>query len=58
MDRTLALLQNADPSDATPDSPELNQLEGINFSATVNSVTLLVTAAFNLSYSVFLYLHM
>ncbi|XP_038133663.1 signal transducing adapter molecule 2 [Cyprinodon tularosa] len=28
MDRTLALLQNADPADATPDSTELIQLEG------------------------------
>ncbi|KAM6934252.1 signal transducing adapter molecule 2 [Xenentodon cancila] len=27
MDRTLALLQNADPADPTPDSPELIQLE-------------------------------
>uniref|UniRef100_A0A3Q2EGG6 Signal transducing adaptor molecule (SH3 domain and ITAM motif) 2 n=1 Tax=Cyprinodon variegatus TaxID=28743 RepID=A0A3Q2EGG6_CYPVA len=30
MDRTLALLQNADPADATPDSTELIQLEGID----------------------------
>lgn len=30
MDRTLALLQNADPADPTPDSAELTQLEGIN----------------------------
>lgn len=28
MDRTLALLQNADPADPSPDSPELIQLEG------------------------------
>uniref|UniRef100_A0A665WEX7 Signal transducing adaptor molecule (SH3 domain and ITAM motif) 2 n=1 Tax=Echeneis naucrates TaxID=173247 RepID=A0A665WEX7_ECHNA len=28
MDRTLALLQNADPADSAPDSPELIQLEG------------------------------
>uniref|UniRef100_A0A3Q3XN62 Uncharacterized protein n=1 Tax=Mola mola TaxID=94237 RepID=A0A3Q3XN62_MOLML len=28
MDRTLALLQNADPADPTPESPELIQLEG------------------------------
>uniref|UniRef100_A0A668AF40 Signal transducing adaptor molecule (SH3 domain and ITAM motif) 2 n=1 Tax=Myripristis murdjan TaxID=586833 RepID=A0A668AF40_9TELE len=28
MDKTLALLQNADPADAAPDSPELVQLEG------------------------------
>ncbi|XP_029968609.1 signal transducing adapter molecule 2 isoform X2 [Salarias fasciatus] len=28
MDRTLALLQNADPADPAPDSPELVQLEG------------------------------
>ncbi|XP_034550016.1 signal transducing adapter molecule 2 [Notolabrus celidotus] len=28
MDRTLALLQNADPADPAPDSPELIQLEG------------------------------
>lgn len=28
MDRTLALLQNADPADPAPDSPELLQLEG------------------------------
>ncbi|XP_028991965.1 signal transducing adapter molecule 2 [Betta splendens] len=28
MDRTLALLQNADPADPTPDSPDLIQLEG------------------------------
>ncbi|KAM9346944.1 signal transducing adapter molecule 2 [Symphorus nematophorus] len=28
MDRTLALLQNADPADQAPDSPELIQLEG------------------------------
>lgn len=34
MDRTLALLQNADPADGTPDSSELIQLEG----STRNSV--------------------
>lgn len=28
MDRTLALLQNADPADPAPDSAELIQLEG------------------------------
>ncbi|XP_071394936.1 signal transducing adapter molecule 2 isoform X1 [Centroberyx affinis] len=28
MDKTLALLQNTDPADAAPDSPELVQLEG------------------------------
>ncbi|XP_068185938.1 signal transducing adapter molecule 2 isoform X2 [Antennarius striatus] len=28
MDRTLTLLQNADPADSSPDSPELVQLEG------------------------------
>lgn len=30
MDRTLALLQNADPADPAPDAPELIQLEGKN----------------------------
>lgn len=28
MDRTLALLQNADPATLDPDAPELIQLEG------------------------------
>lgn len=39
MDRTLALLQNADPADAAPDSPELNQLEGKNLNTGVNLVS-------------------
>lgn len=42
MDRTLALLQNADPADSAPDSPELVQLEGIKFNAGVNLITLAV----------------
>lgn len=40
MDRTLALLQNADPADATPDSTELIQLEGIDLDAAVYLDTL------------------
>lgn len=40
MDRTLALLQNADPADPAPDSSELIQLEGINLNAGVNLVSL------------------
>lgn len=52
MDRTLALLQNADPADPAPDSLELLQLEGINLNAGVNSTALQVTAAVGLSYSV------
>lgn len=39
MDRTLALLQNADPADPAPDSQELIQLEGINLNAGVNLVS-------------------
>lgn len=38
MDRTLALLQNADPADVIPDSSELIHLEGTNRN-TVNPVT-------------------
>lgn len=57
MDRTLALLQNADPADPAPESPELIQLEGINFNATVNPVSLSVTAALSLSYSIVFYFH-
>lgn len=34
MDRTLALLQNADPADVIPDSSELIQLEGTNRNTT------------------------
>lgn len=48
MDRTLALLQNADPADPAPDSPELIQLEGININAGVNVVALPVTTAVSL----------
>lgn len=48
MDKTLALLQNADPADPAPDSPELIQLEGINLNASINLVALLVTAAVGL----------
>lgn len=44
MDRTLALLQNADPAVPTPDSPELIQLEGIRVNAVVNPVAQPVTA--------------
>ncbi|PWA28450.1 hypothetical protein CCH79_00015924 [Gambusia affinis] len=33
MDRALALLQNVDPADATPDSAELIQLEGMHLNA-------------------------
>lgn len=33
MDRTLALLQNADPADVIPDSSELIQLEGTDRNA-------------------------
>lgn len=51
MDRTLALLQNADPADPTPDSPALIQLEGMNINAVVNLVASLVTAAANLMYT-------
>lgn len=39
MDRTLALLQNADPADPVPDSVELLQLEGTNLSAAVSPVS-------------------
>lgn len=39
MDRTLALLQNADPADPAPDSQELIQLEGIKLNAGVNLVS-------------------
>lgn len=39
MDRTLALLQNADPADRIPDSLELLQLEGTNLSAAVDPVS-------------------
>lgn len=35
MDRTLALLQNADPADLVPDSSELLQLEGTSLVAAV-----------------------
>lgn len=48
MDRTLALLQNADPADPAPDSLELIQLEGINLKAGVNLVALLC----NVSYTI------
>lgn len=34
MDRTLVLLQNADPADVIPDSSELIQLEGTNCNTT------------------------
>lgn len=40
MDRTLALLQNADPADPTPDSAELTQLEGINLNCPTVSISL------------------
>lgn len=52
MDRTLAMLQNADPADPSPDSPELIQLEGININAGVNLVALPMTTAVGLSYTV------
>lgn len=39
MDRTLALLQNADPADPGPDSAELLQLEGTNLNAAVSPVS-------------------
>lgn len=52
MDRTLALLQNADPADQAPDSPELIQLEGINLNAVVNLVALQVTTAVSPSYTI------
>lgn len=39
MDRTLALLQNADPADPVPDSAELLQLEGTNLNAAVSPVS-------------------
>lgn len=48
MDRTLALLQNADPADPAPDSPELIQLEGININAGVNLVAQPVRTAVSL----------
>lgn len=51
MDRTLALLQNADPADPTPDSAALIQLEGMNINAVVNLVALPVTAAASLIYT-------
>lgn len=38
MDRSLALLQNADPADLIPDSSELLQLEGTNLNTAVNPV--------------------
>lgn len=40
MDRTLVLLQNADPADPTPDSAELTQLEGMNLNCHTVSVSL------------------
>lgn len=40
MDRTLALLQNADPADLIPDSSELLQLEGTSLNTAVNPVSL------------------
>ena len=52
MDRTLALLQNADPADQAPDSSELIQLEGIKLNAGVNRVALPLTTAVSLSYTV------
>lgn len=51
MDRTLALLQNADPADPAPDSAELLQLEGINLNAGGNPVTPSVTTAASLLFS-------
>lgn len=45
MDSTLALLQNADPADPAPDSPEMVQLEGKNFNADLNQLALSVTTA-------------
>lgn len=39
MDRTLALLQNADPADPIPDSSELLQLEGTDPKAAIDPVT-------------------
>lgn len=54
MDRTLALLQNADPADPAPDSPELNQLEGKNLNTGVNLVSLPVAAAVGLNHAVVL----
>lgn len=49
MDRTLALLQNTDPADSTPDSLELIHLEGKNFNATLNLVKLSLSAAVSVS---------
>lgn len=44
MDRTQALLQNADPADPAPDSQELIQLEGMSHRAGVNVAALPVSA--------------
>lgn len=52
MDRTLVLLQNADPADSSPDSPELIQLEGIMLNI-VNVDLLPETTAVSLSCAVF-----
>lgn len=46
MDRTLALLQNVDPADATPDSAELIQLEGMHLNAAVDPNRLLLSKLF------------
>lgn len=48
MDRTLALLQNADPADPAPDSAELFQLEGINQTTVDNRLIPSVVAAVSL----------
>ena len=52
MDRTLALLQNADPADPAPDSLELLQLKGTNLNASLNLVALPVTTAVGLRYAI------
>lgn len=54
MDRTLALLQNADPADPAPDSTELLQLEGRDIAAGVNQSLCSPSELFSNSVSVLL----
>lgn len=49
MDRTLTLLQIADPADLIPDSAELLQLEGTGLNTAVCSVSVCDTVFFFLT---------